>query len=173
LANKNIQRTVKSAVSLRYTLLLTAVDVKRYVNFREAIMKFIVVFILLTLSSFSVADEYQWCQLKVEAAKQYYDLPVDQLLATKSKIASSSSVESLSQATGRDYGEVVSALSKENVSKEKANKFVIGFMKSFEMKNISFAISMKKLHSDHDKKADDFFWNEIFDGCVEHGKENQ
>jgi len=30
LANKNIQRTVKSAVSLRYTLLLTAVDVKRY-----------------------------------------------------------------------------------------------------------------------------------------------
>jgi len=29
LANKNMQRTVKSAVSLRYTLLLTAVDVKR------------------------------------------------------------------------------------------------------------------------------------------------
>jgi len=27
-----MQRTVKSAVSLRYTLLLTAVDVKRYIK---------------------------------------------------------------------------------------------------------------------------------------------
>jgi len=29
-ANKSIQRTVKSGVSLRYTLLLTAADARRY-----------------------------------------------------------------------------------------------------------------------------------------------
>jgi hypothetical protein len=31
-ANKSIQRTVKSGVSLRYTLLLTAADARRYVQ---------------------------------------------------------------------------------------------------------------------------------------------
>jgi len=30
MANKSIQRTVKSGVSLRYTLLLTAADARRY-----------------------------------------------------------------------------------------------------------------------------------------------
>jgi len=34
-ANKSIQRTVKSGISLRYTMLLTAADARRYADSQE------------------------------------------------------------------------------------------------------------------------------------------
>jgi len=37
-ANKSIQRTVKSAVSLRYTLLLTAADAWRYLERQKRVV---------------------------------------------------------------------------------------------------------------------------------------
>ncbi len=49
--NKIIQRTVKSGVSLRSTVLLTAADARRYVA-KESMLKFLI-FIIITLFSVS------------------------------------------------------------------------------------------------------------------------
>ena len=130
-------------------------------------MKFLALIILTFFSGFVKADEFQWCQLQIDAVKDYYETSVEDLVNKKSNIATSDSVETLSEATGRDYKEMVSMLSKENVNEEKAVEFVIQFMKSFELKNISMAIKLKELHKEYQKEADAYFWNNFFDSCVE------
>jgi hypothetical protein len=137
----------------------------------EIVMKYLVLIMLLFISSFGKSDEYQVCQMALEVTKEHYKSSVEELLKKKSEIASADSVESLSEATGRDYEEMISGLLKDNFTKEKANEFVTDIMKPFEMASISTSIKIKELHNNFDKEPDEFFWNSVFDTCVKKASE--
>lgn len=134
-------------------------------------MKFIFLIMLILFSGYAKADEYMWCQLQIEVVKDYYKYSIEELVKKKTQIAMSNSVESLSEATGKEYKEMVSMLSKEKENENKANEFVIDFMKSFEIKSISLAIKFKEIYKDNPKEVDVYFWNNIFDSCVKDSNE--
>jgi cell wall assembly regulator SMI1 len=137
----------------------------------EVYVKSLFLILLVVLSSYVRADEYQWCQIQMELVKDYYNLNAEDLVEKKREIALADTVEKLTKATERDYPKMVSMLLKQSDGKAKANEFVIEFMKSLEMSSISMAIKLKEVNEKYENEADAYFWNDAYDTCVKNSSD--
>lgn len=110
-------------------------------------------------------DVYQFCQTNIDLVQELSARTSKELLDLKSSIAAADSAENVVRAAGADYAEVMSLLSKEGVSEENAEKFMMAALKPLAMRNVSLAISMQGV-------TDELEWNQVFDMCVRLNQNN-
>ncbi|PHS49966.1 MAG: hypothetical protein COB05_00885 [Marinobacter sp.] len=97
--------------------------------------------------------------MNIDLIKELSERTLTELVELKGSIAAEDSAKNVVQAAGGDYEEVLSKLSKEGVSGENAEKYMMAALKPLAMKNISLAISMQGVN-------DELEWNQAFDMCV-------
>lgn len=126
---------------------------------------FLILLFLLVQSAHGQDDVYQFCQTNIDIVKELSARTSKELVDLKSSIAAADSAENVVRAAGGDYAEVMSLLSKEGISDENAEKFMMAALKPLAMKNISLAISMQGVN-------DELEWNQVFDMCVRLNQDN-
>ena len=126
---------------------------------------FSVFLFLLAPTSYGQFDVYQFCQEKMDMVKELSTQSPEELVKLKSSIAAADSFESIARVTGAEYESIISLLLAEGVSEEQAQTLFRSAFKPAAMNIVSLAILMQGV-------TDELEWNEAFDKCVYHNRDN-
>lgn len=122
--------------------------------------RILLILTLLTNNSYAQVDKYEWCQAQVSLIKKYSTLPIKDLIEIKGSIASATTVEKFSLATGSEHYPMISVIQRhQKISEDEARKAVISLLKPIWMNYMNEAIAMIGV-------IDELKWNQQFDKCV-------